>query len=196
MGALRSRVPKSRCQPAAPRRMPAAGLGRGLAMDPRWREGCIHQHPCRRRMPPPALPLPKLGLRRLAGDRGAGLDRLDALPLRRRAAACRRRVGKLYGAGRYFLCRHCCGLTYQSQQEQPYERALRRADSIRTRLRGEPGMASPFPEKPKGMHWRSYERLRQRAARAEGAANEHLWMWLGRLKARCSHQRKAKGFWI
>jgi hypothetical protein len=108
---------------------------------------------------------------------------------------CRRRVGKLYGPGRYFLCRHCYGLAYQSQREQAHDRALRRAVAIRRRLGGEPGMLCPFPEKPKGMHWRSYERLRQRAAKAEGAANEHLWMWLGRLKARRGNQRMAKGFW-
>ena len=30
---------------------------------------------------------------------------------------CGQRVGKLYLAGRYFLCRHCCDLTYQSCQD-------------------------------------------------------------------------------
>lgn len=109
--------------------------------------------------------------------------------------SCRRRVGKLYGSGRYFLCRQCYRLAYQSQREQPHERALRRANNIRMRLGGGPGVLSPFPEKPKGMHWRSYERQRQRAAKAEGAADEHLWMWLGRLKAQRGKQRKAKGFW-
>ncbi|MEI6127263.1 MAG: hypothetical protein WCQ99_12005 [Pseudomonadota bacterium] len=30
---------------------------------------------------------------------------------------CGRRVGKLYGAGKYFLCRHCYNLTYDSCRE-------------------------------------------------------------------------------
>jgi hypothetical protein len=106
--------------------------------------------------------------------------------------ACRRRVGKLYGAGRYFLCRHCDRLGYQSQREQRHDRVVRRVDKIRMRLGGDPGMWTPFPEKPKGMHWRSYDRLRERAATAEEAANEHLSMWLGRFKARRGNQRKTK----
>ncbi len=92
---------------------------------------------------------------------------------------CRRRVGRLCGPGRYFLCRHCYRLAYQSQREQPYERALRRANGIRMRLGGEPGMLCPFPGKPKGMHRRTYERLWQRVRDAEIAAEERLWVQLG-----------------
>jgi hypothetical protein len=108
---------------------------------------------------------------------------------------CGRRVGKLYGPGRYILYRHCYRLAYQSQREQPYERSLRRANNIRIRLGGDPGVLSPFPEKPKGMHWRTYERLSNRVWRAEGAAEEHLAIQLGRLKARVGRPKRAKGFW-
>ena len=103
---------------------------------------------------------------------------------------CGRRVGKLYGPGRYFLCRHCYRLAYQSQREQPHERALRRANAIRRRLGGEPGMLCPFPEKPKGMHWRTYERLRHRVRDAEMVAEERLWVQLGRIKARPERQER------
>lgn len=38
-------------------------------------------------------------------------------PLFVRGVACQRRVGKLYLRGRYFGCRHCHDLTYESCQE-------------------------------------------------------------------------------
>ena len=79
---------------------------------------------------------------------------------------CGRRVRKLYCAGRYFLCRHCYGLAYESQRESPLYRALRRTQEIRLRLGGSGSLAEPFPVKPKGMHWRTYWRLRREAEEA------------------------------
>jgi hypothetical protein len=74
-------------------------------------------------------------------------------------AGCGRRVALLYGPGRYFLCRHCYDLVYESQRENAMYRALRRAQTIRERLGGSANMMKSFPEKPKGMHWKTYERL-------------------------------------
>ncbi len=73
-------------------------------------------------------------------------------------APCRRRVVKLYGPGRYFLCRHCCHLAYASQNENANDRAMRRANKLRMRLGGEPGLEQPLPRRPKGMWRRTYER--------------------------------------
>jgi hypothetical protein len=74
-------------------------------------------------------------------------------------AGCGRRVAVLCGPGRYFLCRHCYDLTYQSQRDNKVYRALHRAQKIREQLGGSANFMEPFPEKPKGMHWSTYNRL-------------------------------------
>ena len=105
-------------------------------------------------------------------------------------------MAKLYGPGRYFLCRHCSRLTYASQSEGTRDRLLRRANKIRMRLGGEPGMLSPFPEKPRGMWQTTYERLRQTTFAAERQAAGALAISTERLLARINRlTRRTKGFW-
>ncbi len=80
---------------------------------------------------------------------------------------CGRRCAILYG-GRRFLCRHCHGgLRYRSQSQSRGERLLRRAERIRGRLGGSRSVFDPFPERPKGMHMRTYRRLRHEAEEAK-----------------------------
>ena len=74
---------------------------------------------------------------------------------------CGRRVAVLYGAGELFACRRCYGLAYASQREALRLRGLGKARKIRMRLGGSPNMGEAFPDKPKGMHWRTYHRLRR-----------------------------------
>jgi hypothetical protein len=51
-------------------------------------------------------------------------------------------------------------LAYPSQQETDYDRAARRANKIRERLGWKQGILNPKGwKKPKGMHWRTFERL-------------------------------------
>lgn len=87
---------------------------------------------------------------------------------------CGRRVTKLYGAGRYYLCRHCYRLKYTCQHEQLWDRKARRADKIRERLGGNPGIYTPLPAKPRGMWWRTYERLCNEASIASIAAEQAI----------------------
>jgi hypothetical protein len=75
------------------------------------------------------------------------------------AHGCGRRVAILYG-GSIFACRHCYQLAYPSQRETDYDRAARRAERIRNKLGWEPGILNPKGwQKPKGMHWSTFERL-------------------------------------
>jgi hypothetical protein len=71
-------------------------------------------------------------------------------------AGCGRRVAIVYGRGKYFLCRHCYDLRYESQREDKNDRALRRARKIRRHLGGSANMLEPFPERPKGMNLDTY----------------------------------------
>jgi hypothetical protein len=82
------------------------------------------------------------------------------------AARCGRRVAILYG-GSIFACRRCHNLAYDSQAETRHGRMLLKAQAIRERLGGTPCVADEFPTKPKGMHWRTYYRLRQKSDEAE-----------------------------
>jgi hypothetical protein len=57
---------------------------------------------------------------------------------------------KLHLSRRYFLCRQCNQLAYASQFEQPWQRALRRANRLKQRLGIDIGIAEPLPDKPRG----------------------------------------------
>jgi len=83
---------------------------------------------------------------------------------------CGSRVRKLYlpNGGEYWLCRECYGLGYTSsrasgddlkQAELRYRRAFAKAD--RYDRRPHPNNAPMLPEKPKGMHYDTFDRLMQ-----------------------------------
>jgi len=97
---------------------------------------------------------------------------------------CGRRVAKLHMGGRYFLCRHCYRLPHASRSESAHDRALHRTQTIRRRLGGDASLLSAFPPKPKGMWWRTYERLRRRAEEAEAIVETALAAHFARLQPR------------
>ena len=111
------------------------------------------------------------------------------------AVACGRRLVKLFGAGRYFLCRHCYGLAYSSQREGALDRTLRRANKIRPRLGGEPGMAARFPGRPKGMWQKTYDRLSWTVFEAEMAAEDEIHARLARLETWLVRPRPTRKSW-
>ena len=120
----------------------------------------------------------------MEAHRTAGADNLDRLSFGGRRPwftccarvndrDCRRRVAVLYAAGVLFACRSCYDLAYQSQQGSSVLRSLSRSLKIRLRLGGSADPSAPFPEKPRGMHWRTYLRLRARYEAAEATAFGH-----------------------
>ena len=111
-----------------------------------------------------------------------------------RGVACGRRVAKLYLAGRYFLCRHCHGLAYRSQNASPWHRTLRRASQTRERLGGDGTLVAPLPDKPKGMWWRTYRRLCEQAVEAERRVDEIFAVQTDRLVKWVDHPRRQRSF--
>lgn len=94
--------------------------------------------------------------------------------------SCGGRCAVVYGGVR-FRCRKCSNLAYQSQNEPPHFRALTQAQKFRQRLGGSPCTDDPFPEKPKGMHWRTYDRLAERGEALDEQAEQAGLEMFGRL---------------
>ena len=96
----------------------------------------------------------------------------------------------LYGAGELFACRRSYGLAYASQQELAHQRGLWKSQKIRMRLGGTASLLDEFPDKPKGMHWRTYDRLRRIHDVAEERSTIGLMRFverLGRSSRRARH---------
>ena len=85
---------------------------------------------------------------------------------------CGERVVKLYGFGRYFLCRHCCGLFHYNKHEGFWDRSLRQRTKHQRRLTDDRSLEAYEMPKHKGMWWRTYHRLQRRAQAAEDRAAE------------------------
>lgn len=66
---------------------------------------------------------------------------------------CQRRCAVVYFGGGSYACRRCNQIAYYSQSEDLMDRAFRKKRKLEARLVDGWG-------KPKGMHWRTYERLR------------------------------------
>jgi hypothetical protein len=78
-----------------------------------------------------------------------------------RCPGCQRRVAMLCGYDRLFLCRHCYRLPYTSQHETRLDRLCRKLRKLQDRV------GHQYSRKPKGMHWRTWERLRDQTLDAE-----------------------------
>lgn len=73
----------------------------------------------------------------------------------------------LYGADKLFLCRHCYRLPYASQGEGYLDRISRKADKIDKKLEADEYIVVDDLYKPKGMHWRTFYRLKMAEINAD-----------------------------
>ncbi len=91
---------------------------------------------------------------------------------------CSRRVAVLALDCPQVACRHCLNLTYASCNEDLIGRSWRKRNKYKAKMGGDDKYLSL---KPKGMHWRTWQRLLQKYYDAEMEG----WQWLaGRLKTR------------
>ena len=109
-------------------------------------------------------------------------------------ATCGRRVGKLYGAGRHFLCRRCSKLTYASQCEDTGGRLRRKARKVLRRLDGD-NSDWISAQRPKGMWRRTFDRLQREAFELEMEADQLFDVRWARIESRLTkitrkHRRK------
>jgi len=95
-----------------------------------------------------------------------------------RCPRCQRRVAVLCGYDRLFLCRHCYRLPYTSQHETRLDRLYRKMRKLQTRI------GHQYARKPKGMHWRTWERLRDQALHMEMTRDLAMEATLDRLMRR------------
>lgn len=65
-----------------------------------------------------------------------------------------------------FASRLAFGLAYKSQNETFSDRMLTKSQDIRRNIGGSASLFDPFPDKPKGMHWMTYWRLRDQSEQA------------------------------
>lgn len=115
---------------------------------------------------------------------------------------CARAVKRLYGAGVRYLCRHCHNLVHGSTQERPGNRATRKNQKLRRKLGAEIGLGDWIGPKPKGMHWKTFEKISARIHAAEAEVYDDMLVLLNRMK-RTTERRLdrirqiggAKDFW-
>jgi len=90
---------------------------------------------------------------------------------------CLKRVEILYGAGKYFFCRHCYNLTYDSSNASPIQRIFDKAEKLRKKKLGaaSEGFMDLIPQRPKGMHHTTYNKIVAEINRLEEFGNQCIF---------------------
>jgi hypothetical protein len=112
-----------------------------------------------------------------------------------RCPGCGSRRAVLYSLRGRFLCVCCNRLAYASTREDRLYQLNRRGEKITDRLGAEREWVLNWiwpPDKPKGMHWRTYDRLRREWQAIRRAANADYEVGLSRLMARSERMLAAR----
>jgi len=94
---------------------------------------------------------------------------------------CSRRVALVYFYRASIQCRHCHNLPYLSQQEGRINRAISRKHKLGARTFEHYDHGEGWG-KPKGIHWKTFNRLKERYWRSEMAAINEISSYLERTK--------------
>ena len=91
--------------------------------------------------------------------------------------SCGRRTERLFKDVDGYYCRQCFhSLRYASQTKSTQGRLHFEACKLRLRLGGIASLTAPFPKRPRGMHTKTYERLRRRAEGLEARISPRVRM--------------------
>jgi len=104
---------------------------------------------------------------------------------------CERRVAKLYGSI-VFACRRCLQLNYRSQQASKRERPAERSRHLRRTLGCSKGvlcLPAELIQKPKGMHWRTFDKRIAQVKAADELALGAVLATLGSLEGKLKSAR-------
>jgi hypothetical protein len=74
---------------------------------------------------------------------------------------CDKRAAILYFYGQRFCCAGCCNVTWRSRNKESHDLKRRKAQKIRKKLAVSMAMSEPVISKPKGMHHKTFDRLRE-----------------------------------
>jgi hypothetical protein len=139
---------------------------------------------------PLVMPRPD-GFAEIAYGRQHWTVQLDLTPLHfggaRRWLLCPECGGRrqgLYIDSHRLACRTCLKLRYDTQHENPRQRAMRAASKTRSVLGWRAGVLNPSGSKPKGMHWRTYRRLTHRLDVQTSAALARVMAWVDLMEQR------------
>lgn len=98
-----------------------------------------------------------------------------------RCPNCRKKCGLLYLGSRIMACRKCYGLSYESSNQSYADRHTNKAFKIAESLGMIGNLLDGFyGEKPKGMHWRTYNKKLQQLKECEDRSLTGTLAWIER----------------